>query len=159
MTETAPRATDTLIPQLWTVRIGDEDFRFATFSLAKTIRTFALLAEIAEKTGVSAAAGATSEGPAPGVFGRIVAALPKALREARDPLYQLLGLIVTSNKTLRELEEDGEDIEALLVKTGRRLANEGNNPQFVQLVSAAAEAIGVETIVQQIPNLTALFGK
>lgn len=168
---TTPRATDTIVPQAVKVTVGSgEDvtsYVIATFCLAKTIRTFAYMTELAEQAGLSSilsAAGASAEagefaegGIAPGFISRALAVLPNAVRNGTPALYRLLGLIVTSNRKLREMDENGEDIDDYLLKIGRGIAYDGTNEQAVALVLSAVKVIGVDTILAQLPNLTRLL--
>jgi len=160
-------ATDTLVPRVVTVTVGEDSYRIAPFCLAKTMIFFRLLTELAEAAGVQQAAGelsqAATEGElegivAPGFIARILGILPRALREGTPALYKVLGLIVTSNATLRELEENDGDIEGHILKLGRKLAYEGDANTAVQLIVSAIPQIGIETIMGNLPTLMALLG-
>lgn len=164
-------ATDTLIPRVTKVSIGSgedvTEYRIAPFALAKTMLIFRLLTELAEVAGVQQAAGeltqAATDGElegivAPGFIARILGILPLAFRNGTPALYRVLGLIVTSNKELREMEENEVDIEGHLLKAGRKIAYDGNLSDAMNLIFAAIPQIGLETIMGNLPALKGLLG-
>lgn len=163
-------ATDTLVPQAVKVTVGSsenaETFTIATFCLSKTIRTFALLTELAQAAGISdvvaaandsAAAGEFQSAVAPAFVTRALAILPKALANGTPALYRLLGLLVTPNAKLRKMDEEGDDIDGYLLGKGRDLAYEGSNDQIVSLVLKSVQVMGLETITKNLPGLMSLL--
>lgn len=172
MSDVTARATDTLMPQTVKVVIGHgedaETYTLATFALAKTIRTFALMSELARDAGISGVVGAAEQSKAAGEFEqavapsfvtKVLAVLPSALENGTPTLYRLLGLLVTPNAKLRRMDEEGEDIDDMLLKLGRSIAYSASNDQVVTLLMAAVQVIGIESIIKQLPNLmTALTG-
>jgi hypothetical protein len=165
------KATDTLVPAVVRVTIGSEaegtieQFVIATFCLSKTIRTFSLMTELSQAVGLSGAIGAVTGSDAsaeggvlPGLLSKALAVLPSALAEGQPVLYQLLGLLVTSNAKLRRMDEDGEDIDTILTKLGRNIAYNGTNDQVVELLIKSFQALGVDSIVKNLPGLMRLIG-
>ena len=172
MSDVTARATDTLMPQAVKVTIGHgedaETYTLATFALAKTIRTFALMSELARDAGLSGVVGAAenaaangefSQAVAPSFITKVLAVLPSALENGTPTLYRLLGLLVTPNGKLRKMDENEEDIDGYLLQLGRGIAYSASNDQIIGLLMAAVQVIGIESIIKQLPNLmTALTG-
>lgn len=167
------RATDTLIPDFTEVKVGDDTFQIRTFCLVKTIRTFALMTELAQAAGISEVVGAANASAqagefagveaglpvvAPGFVTKVLAVLPNALKNGEPTLYRLLGLLVTSNRQLEDWETDEVNSDTELLKIGKRLAFRGNTDEIIRLVMGSVQAIGLKTIVQQLPNLAMLLG-
>lgn len=166
MSNLSAQGAATLLPDTWTVEVGEEKYTIRTFSLAKTIKTFSLLGELLEAADVqgvvsaaadSATAGEFSQVVAPGFVSRALLAVPKALRDGSPAVYRLLGLIVTPSSVLYRMEQEEEDIDSYLFIKGRELAHLGTNKQHMALLGAAVQAIGVETIMEQLPNLMRVF--
>lgn len=164
---TDKKATETLVADSSSVVVGDETYVVKVFCLAKTIRTFTLLSELAAAVGISEVIGAANDSAeagefaqaiAPGFVTKIVAMLPRALAQGTPALFRLLGLVVTPNARLREWEEGEVDTDAELLRVGRRLAYEGTNDQVVNLLMTGVAAIGVETILNTVPKLMTLLG-
>jgi hypothetical protein len=86
------------------------------------------------------------------------AVLPNLLKTGEPTLYRLLGLLVTSNRQLEDWEVDEVNTDSELLKVGKRIAFRGTNDEIIRLVLASVQAIGMKTIVQQLPNLTMLLG-
>lgn len=158
-------ATETLVAEARTVRLGAEDIVIRTFCLAKTIRAFALLSELAEQAGISNLLGAANDSAlagefegaiAPGFISRLVAFLPKALRDGTPAVYKLVGLLVTSNRDLREMDEAEKDVDTELLRIGKRLSYEANPSQFAELITASVELMGVRTVLGNLRGLIAL---
>lgn len=168
MSNMSAQSAETLLPESWKAVVGDEAFTIRTFALAKTIKAFALIGELIESADIGSVVRAASDSAEAGEFERDVApgfvtqallALPKALRDGSPAVYKLIGLIVTPNSKLRAMDEADEDIDAFLLHEGRRLAYEGTTEQIVNLFGAAVQAIGVETILAQLPNLMRVFAR
>lgn len=168
MSEMSARSAETLLPAIWSAVVGEEKYTIRTFALAKTIRAFSLIGELIESADIgsvvraasdSAEAGEFEQDIAPGFVTKALLALPKALRDGSPAVYKLIGLIVTPNSKLRAMDENDEDIDAYLLHEGRRLAYEGTTEQIVNLFGAAVQAIGVETILAQLPNLMRVFAR
>ncbi len=106
-------------------------------------------------TGSDAAA---QGGVLPGLLAKALAVLPSALAEGQPVLYQLLGLLVTTNKRLRKMDEEGADIDAELTRVGRDIAWRGSNDQVVELLIKSFQALGVDSIVKNLPGLMKLIG-
>lgn len=168
MSEMSPKSAETILPESWKATVGEETFTIRTFALAKVIKAFALIGELIESAKIddvvkaaadSAEAGEFEQDIAPGFVTKALLAIPKALREGSPAVYKLIGLIVTPNSKLRAMDEGDEDIDAHLLHEGRRLAYEGTTEQIVNLFSAAVQAIGVETILAQLPNLMRVFAR
>lgn len=170
MSDVQPRATDTIVPQAVKVAIGSgseaEEYTITTFCLAKTIRTFALMTELAAAAGLNEAVSAAEQANvggefqqavAPSFVKRALAILPAALANGTPALYKLLGLLVTPNIKLRRMDENGEDIDGFLLASGRDLAYRGTNDQIVSLIVQSVQVIGIETIIKQLPNLMMLL--
>lgn len=162
------KATDTLVAQSQTITIGDERYSIATFCLAKTIRAFQLLTELGTSAGLQQVVAAADEAGvagefeqtvAPGFVSRALAVLPQALSAGVPALYRLLGLIVTPNRELADLEDSGADVDGYLHNRGMRIARTASLSETVELVLTGANALGVETIVSQLPNLRGLLGR
>lgn len=164
------KASDTLVPQVITAEIDGEKYKIAPFCLAKTILAFELITDLTEAVGVTEVMAAANQeasnlelaaltgSASPGFVRRLFAILPQALREGKRPLYELLGLIITTNAKLRNLEENDEDIRDHLYRAGRTLAYaEGGNQQVIALVAAGVKQIGVESILGNVPSLLALL--
>jgi hypothetical protein len=152
MSDATPGQSATLVPLFDRVTIGDETYTIGTFSLARTIRAFALLTQLAEIAGLGKE---RDEQQPSSVFGGIISALPTLVKTGTPALYSLLGLIITPNVRLRKMEEDGEDVDEYLLRQGRRLSHEANTQQFVQLLTAAVKAIGVDTVLGEVSGLLA----
>ncbi len=164
------KATDTLIPAVVKVTIGNDEEGFehyviGTFCLSKTIRTFSLMTELSQAVGLSGALSAVTGSDAaaqggvlPGLLAKALAVLPSALAEGQPVLYQLLGLLVTTNKRLRKMDEEGADIDAELTRVGRDIAWRGSNDQVVELLIKSFQALGVDSIVKNLPGLMKLIG-
>lgn len=164
------KATETLMAQLRQVTVNQIDgeavtYRIPTFSLAKTIRAFQYLTELGTAAGLSSvasdivaeASAGNQEPVAPAFVLRALAALPKALTSGVPALYRLVGLVVTLNRQLEDWETEGVDIEAELYKVGRKIANRSELPGVVELVTAGADALGIQSIVSQFPKIRALL--
>lgn len=163
----APRATDTIVPQSVRVTLGSgedaETYTINSFCLAKTIRTFTYMSDLGGKVGLSDAVGALSstdaqQGALPNLLKRALAVLPNALRDGEPSLYMLLGVLVTPNAKLRRMDEDGEDIDAFLLKVGRGIAYTASNDQIIDLFIKSVQVIGVATIVKNLPGLLTMIG-
>lgn len=167
MSDVSPRATDTIVPQSVRVVLGSgeeqETITINSFCLAKTIRTFTYLSDLGGKVGLSDAVGAVAGTDAssgsvlPGLIKRALAVLPSALREGEPSLHMLLGVLVTSNVKLRRMDEDGEDIDTYLLKTGRGIAYTASNDQIINLFVQSVQVIGVATIVKNLPGLLTML--
>lgn len=164
------KATETLMAQVRVVEVRQVDgetvsYRIPTFSLAKTIRAFQYLTDLGTAAGLSSVASdivaEASEGNpepvAPAFVLRALAALPKALKSGVPALYRLVGLVVTSNRQLEDWETEGVDIEDELHKAGRKIANRSELPGVIELVTAGADALGVQSIAAQFPKIRALL--
>lgn len=154
--------TQTILPQVSRVTVGEETYNIAPFCLAKTMLTFRLLSELAQSAGVGDALGSfggdglqsvAGSGVLPGLIRRALDVLPTALQTSEPALYRVLGLIITANSRLRDLEEREEDIDAYLLSEGRRLAYAGTVEALIGLVLAAINQIGIETILGNLPSL------
>jgi hypothetical protein len=162
-----PQATETIVPQSVRVVLGageeQETVTINSFCLAKTIRTFTYMSDLGGKIGLAGAVSAVAETDAsvsvlPGLLTRALAVLPTALRDGEPGLYMLLGVLVTSNVKLRRMDEDGEDIDAYLLKTGKGIAYTASNDQIVNLFIKSVQVIGVESIIKNLPALMGMLG-
>lgn len=162
---TENKATETLLRRTETVHIGEENLNVSTFCVAKTLKAFEYMAALTEAVGLQSIVGGALSADANGEFAgespisstfinRILSVLPTALRTGVRPLYQLIGLIVTSNSRLAALEDGNESVDDYLFIEGRRLAREATTPEIIELVMAGSRALGVETI---LGNVTALL--
>jgi hypothetical protein len=168
LSDVTQRATDTIVPQSVRVTLGSgeevETYTINSFCLAKTIRTFTYLSDLGGKVGLSDAVGAVADtdassgGVLPGLIKRALAVLPTALRDGEPSLYMLLGVLVTSNAKLRRMDEDGEDIDGFLLKTGKGIAYTASNDQIIDLFVKSVQVIGVATIVKNLPALMGMLG-
>lgn len=166
MSDVSPRGAETLLAESETVRVGEENFLIRTFALAKTIKAFALIGELIQSADVGGIVGAAASSDesgefagavAPGFVTKALLALPKALGDGSPAVYKLIGLIVTPNSKLRAMDEQDEDIDGHLLREGRRLAYEGTTEEVVALFTAGIQAIGVETVLAQLPKLIRVF--
>lgn len=173
MSDQVARATDTLVPAYVEVTLGIEEesrqtYKIRTFSLVKTIRVFALMTDLVSAAGIGpmtqAAADAVQAGElvpgqqvAPGFVARALAVLPHALRTGEPVLYRLLALLVTTNRQLEDWDNAEVDADVELLKIGKLIANRSSNDQIIRLVMASVDAIGVDTIVKNLPNLGMLL--
>lgn len=167
MSDEQQRATETIVPQSVRVVLGSgeemETITINSFCLAKTIRTFTYLSDLGGKVGLSDAVGAVagadnSTGMLPGLLKRALAVLPTALRDGEPSLHLLLGVLVTPNVKLRRLDEDGEDIDAYLMKVGKGISFTATNDQIIDLFIKSVQVIGVKTIVKNLPALMGMLG-
>jgi hypothetical protein len=165
--EQQQRATETIVPQSVRVVLGtgeeQEIITINSFCLAKTIRTFTYLSDLGGKVGLSDAVGAVagadnSTGMLPGLLKRALAVLPTALRDGEPSLHLLLGVLVTGNAKLRKLDEEGEDIDAYLLKVGKGVSFTATNDQIIDLFIKSVEVIGVKTIIKNLPALMGMLG-
>jgi hypothetical protein len=164
---TEPRATDTIVPQSVRVVLGtgeeQETYTINSFCLAKTIRTFTYLSDLGGKVGLAGAVSAVSDtdassgGVLPGLIKRALAVLPTALREGEPSLHLLLGVLVTSNAKLRRMDEEGEDIDAYLLKVGKGISYTATNDQIIDLFVKSVQVIGVESIIKNLPALMGMM--
>lgn len=168
MTTMSAQSADTILPDSWKATVGEETFTIRTFALAKTIKAFALIGELIESADVGSVVQAAADSADAGEFERDVApnfvtkallAIPRALGNGSHAVYKLIGLIVTPNAKLRALDEGDEDVDAHLLQEGRRLAYEGTTEQVLELFTVALQAIGIETILSQLPNLLRMLAK
>ena len=159
--EPTPKATETLVAEAGSVVVGEATYVVKTFCFAKTVRTFALLTELAEAAGVSqvvASADDVATATQAGFISQLFTALPRALREGTPALYKLLGLIVTGNKELKKIERDDDvDVDALLLERGTDIAYDGSTEEVLGLVAQAVQVMGVETIIKNVRPLMGLL--
>jgi hypothetical protein len=162
------QGAETLLPTSRKAVMGEETITVKTFALAKTIRAFALIGELVESANLgeimravdaSEAGGEFEQDIAPSFVTRVVAVLPSALRNGTPAVYKLLGLIATPNSKLRAMDENDEDIDAHLFSEGRRLAYDATTEEAINLLMVAIEAIGVQTILDQLPKVMGLFNR
>lgn len=162
------KQTDTLVKKSVTVEVNGEHYVIGTFCLAKTVRTFQLLAELAQAAGLSEAAKTSfQEDIVTGevnvslanIVSQLIKALPKLLADGVPAVYKLLGLIITGNKELKRLEKaDGVDVDQVLYEKGEEIAYCDDGVEGVmQLLSAAVQVMGTETIVKNVVPLLGLF--
>lgn len=168
------QATETIVKKAVHITIGaalteegEEPMEVVvnTFCFAKTVRAFALLTELAEAAGVGQMVNAATETGveggfeqpvAPGFVTQIVAILPKALRDGIPAAHKLIGLIVTGNKKLAEMEDDdGVDVDEELRKAGKRISRIGSTEEVLSVIAAGAGVMGLDTIIK---NLGPLMG-
>lgn len=153
---------ETLLPQTWTVTVGDETRSVRVFVVAKTIWLFTLLGQLLDK--VSAAnvirsvfSEGTDEEAGVSLITTVMSVLPVALREGAPTAFKILGLIFISPQTLRQMEDAGEDVEARLLRDGRDIAYLCDTAQTVEIVRVGMAAIGTETIAGILPKLLSAF--
>jgi hypothetical protein len=166
-TTPTPKMTDTIVKKSVEVVIGEERYTISTFKFAKSLLALQYLSELAAAAGIEQAMMAADVSAANGEFAQeggiassfvtqIIRVIPKALRDGVPALYQLLGLVVTSNKDLKALEmDDGADTAKELYKKGRELAYDGDVNELMNLIAAGAAMLGVEGILK---NLAPLMG-
>ena len=162
--EPTPVATETLVSDAAGIVVGEAKYVVKTFCFAKTVRTFALLTQLAEAAGISKVVASADDGTEDekttqaGFISQLFAALPKALTDGTPAIYKLLGLIVTGNKELKKLErEDGVDVEAVLMERGTDIAYDGSTEEVLGLIGAAVQVMGVETIIKNVRPLMGLL--
>lgn len=156
---------ETLLRKGVTVTLVNEDDEetvlfIRDFAFAKTLKTFSLVSELAmaanireavSAVGQDAEAGNLEEGterPATNFIAAIIDIIPAALTNGVPSVYKLIGLIPLTNRELKELEKSDADVDAVLLERGRDFAYEYDIDAVVSLVAAAAQVIGVETIVR-----------
>lgn len=164
------KQTETLVKKSVTVEVNGEHYVIGTFCLAKTIRAFQLISELAHAAGLGEAAKTSlQEDIVTGevnvslanIVGQLIKALPKLLADGVPAIYKLLGLIVTGNRELKRLEKaDGVDVDQVLYEKGEEIAYYDDGVEGVmQLLSAAVQVMGTETIVGKLLPLLGLFRK
>ena len=158
-----PKATDTLIPQLTTVVVGEgedqREIKMATFCLAKSLLAVELIADLVKQSGL----GDEEEPPADGDYSispllrKFTRVWASGMSKAQPAFYRLVGLAITSNKRLATLENNEEDIHLEILKVGKELAYTITNDQLINLLKATVECLGVESIFSQFTKLAALL--
>jgi hypothetical protein len=165
-------ATETLLKKSVVVELLNEEgepyeVAIHTFSFAKTLRTFALLSELAASAGVgktvkaatedtvaAEAEGSTTPPVATNFIQAVLELLPAALKNGVPAVYKLIGLIVTGNKALKEMEKsDTVNVDEVLLERGRDLTYDNGVDEVVTLISGSIQVMGVETIVRNVVPL------
>ena len=162
MTQTAEEG---IVPTYTSAIVGDSTYSIGTFSLVKTIRLMSLLGRLAEDLKVGnlvdlwtrPGALLDEDEERPGFVSQIIHIIPNALLDGSPTIYELLGLIVTPNGKLRNLEDTGEDVTKHLRAVGRTIAYEATNDQVIHLLVCGVNAVGVESFLAHRGLIGSLF--
>ena len=132
------------------VTLGEETVTVKTFPMVKSLKAFALIAQLTDLLGTM---GEGSE-----ILLLQIAKSAGALAQHGDGLvYKLVGLVAMPASKMRAIEDAGEDLDTALYTEGRRLCYEASTEQIVALLVAGTEAIGLDKVLGSIPNLTAVL--
>ena len=170
--------TETLTRKTIQVILAEETYLVSTFKFGKTVRAFALITEIAAAAGLEdavkqllgedVAANSDDDGEEPkaqaqwtlsSLVGQLLTILPKLMKQGVPAVYKLLALIVTDNAELKRLERDETvDVDKVLYDRGFDLAFDADLDEVLNAFGAAAQVIGVETLVGNLGALVRMVG-
>lgn len=177
--------SETLLKKSVSVVVGEDQYTIATFSFGKTLKLFSYVAALTAAARIKDAFEAAAELPTgehaltslpelengdvlpelptPGssastFISSLLDILPAALQGGTPVVYQLLGLLITSNKELKRLERDSEqDTDGVLRERGEDLAYDATNAEMLTLVGEALTVIGIESIIKAAGPLAAML--
>lgn len=153
-------ASDVLLPKSTTVVVGGQAYPISSFCFAKAVLATDLVVTIAEVAGLSHLLnGGLAEasdnvllGKESSILSQVFNVVPALLRQGIKPVYQLIGLIVTSNEELESLTRSGANVLEACYDTGMTIGWRGSIEDVKKIVGAGLDSLANEPIIKAIPN-------
>lgn len=154
-------ASDVLLPTGTTVVVGNTPYPITSFSFARTVLATDLIVRIAEVAGLSHLLnGGLAEaqdnvllGKETSILSQIFNVVPALLRDGITPVYQLIGLIVTSNEELETLARSGQNVLESVYDKGQTIGYRGTLDDVKKIVAAGLDNLANEPIIKALPNV------
>lgn len=138
-------------PKEVTITVGEDSYVVQKFCLSKTLRMFTLLSDLLKDPEVNNLFGADPER----WIAALLQALPHLLKNAEPIVLKMIALTLTSNKRLREIDEDEKGLDVALASLVKELSyNEALDlEKLIEVVTVAIERMGLDAIRKNLPVL------
>lgn len=148
--------TDTLIPTAVSVVIGDTTYTISKFSMAKTAQATRYLYAALAAAGIDATLTDLETQIVPedtAFWSKVLQMIPKFLDDAPKELCRLLGLILTSNKQLRLMVDDEQDLDVEFEKVGREIWFEETLDTVLRVISTGISQMSDTAVMDSVKKL------
>lgn len=164
MSQTA--VSETLVPTVVSVAVGDQTYSIAPFSMAKSVQAMSYLYAIAEAAGVTDAVARLGQardevllGNAPNLLSQFTHIVPALFANGAAPAYRLIGLMLTPNYKLKELVRAEESVDNYCAALGEDIAygDEGTVDKVIEIIQKGFGQMSNQSVMTSLPNFLRLM--